>query len=293
MQATPPWVQELAAPRSSGGGSAAAPSSTAGDGSSAAPGAPDPSYAQGLNRAQREAVLANLYQPLQVIAGAGSGKTSVLTRRIQHMVASGVSPSNVLAVTFTKAAADEMAQRLQSGLGQSAGAVSVSTFHALSLALCRAYADKAGEHAPAQQLRTCASRSPSPAHRSLVAQAEITTLCCRHAGRQKDFAVWTGRQQMKAVRRALEEVRVARASRDAVVDDPHAGPEAAEGLASKKGSAAAAAEAPRGESDPSRVLSSVMRAKAQGLAPEQVTDPFVSEVFSRRVEALTLTLMLT
>ena len=66
--------------------------------------APPPDY-KGLNDKQQRAVTASLRVPLCVVAGAGSGKTSVLTNRIQFMLDSGVPPAKVLAVTFTTAAA--------------------------------------------------------------------------------------------------------------------------------------------------------------------------------------------
>ena len=92
-----------------------------------------PAYARELNRQQQEAVLAPLDDPLLVLAAAGSGKTSVIVRRVQHILSRGVPPKCVLAITFTKAAAEEMQQRLGKALGRAADAVVVSTFGALNL----------------------------------------------------------------------------------------------------------------------------------------------------------------
>jgi DNA helicase II / ATP-dependent DNA helicase PcrA len=87
-------------------------------------------YLAELNPAQREAVLAT-EGPLLVVAGAGSGKTRVLTYRIAHLVAAcGVKPNEVLAITFTNKAAEEMKRRLETLFGEVAARMWVMTFHA-------------------------------------------------------------------------------------------------------------------------------------------------------------------
>lgn len=92
---------------------------------------------KGLNSDQRAAVLHDHEAggPLLVLAGAGSGKTSVLTRRIQHRIACGAEPSSILALTFTAKAAGEMRDRVEA-LFPKAG-VRLCTFHALALSLLR------------------------------------------------------------------------------------------------------------------------------------------------------------
>ena len=75
--------------------------------------------------------------PLVVVAGPGSGKTRVLTRRIARLVASGVDPSQIMAITFTRRAAGQMRQRLSALLSTGLGAMQVGTFHRLALSLLR------------------------------------------------------------------------------------------------------------------------------------------------------------
>ncbi len=96
-----------------------------------------------LNPPQREAVLHD-GGPLVVVAGAGSGKTRVLTRRIARLVASGVPPWRILAITFTNKAADEMRRRVVELVGSEAERMWISTFHAACVRMLRRNVERIG-----------------------------------------------------------------------------------------------------------------------------------------------------
>ncbi len=101
-------------------------------------------YLADLNPAQREAVLAT-EGPLLVIAGAGSGKTRVLTYRVAHLInAVGAKPNEILAITFTNKAAGEMRERLQRLLGPSGRGLWILTFHAACGRILRREAQRLG-----------------------------------------------------------------------------------------------------------------------------------------------------
>ena len=167
-----------------------------------------------LNPAQQRAVLAPLDRPLLVLAGAGSGKTSVMVRRVCHMLARGVGAPRILCVTFTRAAAEEMQTRLVKAIGPRAKEATVSTFHALSLQICRAHAERAGY--------------------------------------PKDFAVWQGRQQRRLLARTLDElrVRVAAGAADVAELPPPAKWAEPERLLQRLARAKAKGDAPEDVADP-------------------------------------------
>jgi DNA helicase-2/ATP-dependent DNA helicase PcrA len=97
-----------------------------------------------LNPVQREAAL-HVEGPLLVVAGAGSGKTRVLTHRVAHLIgAHGIKPNEILAITFTNKAAGEMRERLETMLGHTARAIWILTFHAACGRILRREAERLG-----------------------------------------------------------------------------------------------------------------------------------------------------
>lgn len=101
-------------------------------------------YLQGLNEQQKEAVM-HIDGPIMIVAGAGSGKTKVLTTRIAHLMANGVDAFNILALTFTNKAAKEMKERVERILGNGeARNLYIGTFHSVFARILRFEADKIG-----------------------------------------------------------------------------------------------------------------------------------------------------
>ncbi|MCZ2458531.1 MAG: UvrD-helicase domain-containing protein [Chitinophagales bacterium] len=101
-------------------------------------------YLKGLNEKQQEAVL-HINGPLMIVAGAGSGKTKVLTTRIAHLMANGVDSFNILALTFTNKAAREMRERVEHILGNhEARNLYIGTFHSVFARILRSEAHRLG-----------------------------------------------------------------------------------------------------------------------------------------------------
>src|SRR5436309_14175984 len=121
--------------------------------------------------------------PVLVVAGPGAGKTYCLISRIQHLIASGIDPHRICAVTFTNRAAEEIAERLKHALADGVGADAVTrgTIHALCLALLREHTDAAGLRqgfgvADEDYQRVILSRLRVPADR----RGQLLTLFGRH-----------------------------------------------------------------------------------------------------------------
>ena len=99
-------------------------------------------YLEQLNPEQKEAVK-HIKGPLMVIAGAGSGKTRVLTYRIVHLLENKIPPFNILSLTFTNKAAKEMRERIKSIVGQNISRnIWMGTFHSVFSRILRIEAEK-------------------------------------------------------------------------------------------------------------------------------------------------------
>lgn len=100
-------------------------------------------YLQGLNSSQRAAVL-QINGPVMIVAGAGSGKTRVITYRVAHLIKSDVDPFNILVLTFTNKAAKEMRERITKVVGPEAKNIWMGTFHSVFAKILRVEAEKIG-----------------------------------------------------------------------------------------------------------------------------------------------------
>jgi DNA helicase-2/ATP-dependent DNA helicase PcrA len=103
----------------------------------------DPAYLHSLNPEQKAAVLQTT-GPVMIIAGAGSGKTRVLTYRIAHLIHTGIDAFNILSLTFTNKAAKEMRERIESVVGPEARNIWMGTFHSVFAKILRIEAEKIG-----------------------------------------------------------------------------------------------------------------------------------------------------
>ena len=87
-------------------------------------------YLKGLNQSQKDAVV-QTEGPVMIVAGAGSGKTRVITYRVAHLIQKGVDPFNILVLTFTNKAAKEMRNRITTVVGPEAKNIWMGTFHSV------------------------------------------------------------------------------------------------------------------------------------------------------------------
>jgi len=101
------------------------------------------SFLDQLNPVQREAVQA-IDGPVMIVAGAGSGKTRVLTYRAAYLVAQGVPPESILALTFTNKAANEMKSRIITLVGEQSRSLWMGTFHSVFARILRRQGEKIG-----------------------------------------------------------------------------------------------------------------------------------------------------
>lgn len=100
-------------------------------------------YLAGLNSQQRAAV-ENTQGPSMIVAGAGSGKTRVITYRVAHLIRQGIDPFNILVLTFTNKAAKEMRERIMKVVGSEAKNIWMGTFHSVFAKILRIEAEKIG-----------------------------------------------------------------------------------------------------------------------------------------------------
>ena len=158
---------------------------------------------EGLNPSQYDAVL-HSGGPLLVVAGAGSGKTRVLTHRIAHMIDEGMSPFEILAITFTNKAAGEMKERVATLVGPVAERMWVSTFHSACVRILRSDADRLGypgrfsiyDQADARRLTTYVIRdlnidpkrfTPRSVHAAISTAKNDNISASTYADRAEDF----------------------------------------------------------------------------------------------------------
>jgi ATP-dependent DNA helicase Rep len=171
-----------------------------------------------LNAAQRDAVRYD-DAPLLVLAGAGSGKTRVITAKVAHLVERGVEPSKIVAITFTNKAAREMRERAQNALKQAgasaaSSAVSISTFHSFGLAIVR-------EEAAALALKRGFSIFDPADIEPIVAELAATTDRARTRAIQWKISQWKNAlvEPADALRAAGDEQELAAARVYASYDD--------------------------------------------------------------------------
>ncbi|NQU49515.1 MAG: UvrD-helicase domain-containing protein [Planctomycetes bacterium] len=140
-----------------------------------------------LNPEQREAVEAT-EGPVLVLAGAGTGKTRVITTRIANLLSHGIAPENILAVTFTNKAAREMQQRVAKMVGDlAASALTVCTFHSFCVRLLRRHASRVGQ---SESFTICDSRDQIVTVRNALREMRVADATVKPALAQSQISLW-------------------------------------------------------------------------------------------------------
>ena len=137
-----------------------------------------------LNSKQKEAV-ETLKGPLLILAGPGSGKTRVLTHRLAYLIKNNISPQNILAVTFTNKAADEMKQRVKKLLANKSSIPFIGTFHSFCLRILRKEIDP----------------RPPKADGSPITKGDI-------GGHNRNFVIYDEEDQIKIIKQAMQELNI-------------------------------------------------------------------------------------
>jgi DNA helicase-2/ATP-dependent DNA helicase PcrA len=154
---------------------------------------------RGLNPEQRRAV-GITDGPALVLAGAGTGKTRVVTARIARLLADGAEPEQILAVTFTNKAAREMRERVESMVGASARALTIGTFHAFCARLLREHARRLGL---AKNFPICDSADQIAAVRAALRECSVPETALHPRAAQAKISLWKSR--LVAPRAAAQE----------------------------------------------------------------------------------------
>ncbi len=155
-------------------------------------------FLDSLNPEQREAVEAT-EGPVLVLAGAGTGKTRVITTRIAHLLSNGVAPQSILAVTFTNKAAKEMQQRVAKMVGDlAASELTICTFHSFCVRLLRRHASKVGQ---SEKFTICDSGDQQVTVRNALRELRVGDAVVKPAMAQSQISLW--KNQLVTVEEAI------------------------------------------------------------------------------------------
>jgi ATP-dependent DNA helicase UvrD/PcrA len=153
-----------------------------------------------LNPEQRLAV-ESTEGPLLVLAGAGSGKTRVITTRIAHLLSNGIDPGSILAMTFTNKAAREMRDRVGKMVGDlQAEGLTISTYHSFCVRVLRRYADRIGQR---KDFTICDAADQHVAMRGALRELRVADTDIRPAAAVAQISLW--KNQLLSVEAALDQ----------------------------------------------------------------------------------------